>query len=57
MLNYTWVMLGGVLETGARFSACDPVVLRCEDLFLTSARRERSFEEATIHNLCRAKEE
>ncbi len=56
MLNYTWVMLGGV-ETGARFSACDLVVMRFEELFLTSARRERSFEEATIHNLCRAKGE
>jgi hypothetical protein len=57
MLNNSWVMLGGLLKTDARFSACDPVALRFEEFFPTNTRRERSFEEATIHKRRHAKEE
>jgi len=30
MLNYVWVRSGKTLETGARFSACDPFPLLFE---------------------------
>lgn len=57
MLNYIWVMLGGVRVSGARLSACDLVALRFEELFPANVRREHSFEVATIHNPRRTKEE
>jgi hypothetical protein len=30
MLNYNWVIPGGTIETGARFSACDSFALPFE---------------------------
>ena len=31
MLNYNWVIPGGTIETGARFSACDSFALSVEE--------------------------
>ncbi len=50
MLNNNWVILGGGLERGTRFSACAPVALRFEPLVPVNTLSERVFKDTTIND-------
>lgn len=55
MLNNNWVILGGVLERGTRFSACEPVALQFEQFVPANTLSERVFKDATINDPPRKK--
>ena len=50
MLNSNWVIPGGALERGTRFSACALVGLQFEQLVSANTLSERVFKDATIND-------